>query len=73
MGVKLGIFQKRIPIFVETINKIIMENKPSFNGIGSSKKITLRTTPNKPEIKKQETTVSTQRPTTTIPSPRGHA
>ena len=30
-----------------------MENKPSFNGIGSSKKITLRTTPNKPEIKKQ--------------------
>ena len=38
-----------------------MENKPSFNGIGSSKKITLRTTPNKPEIKKQET------------SPRGHA
>ena len=50
-----------------------MENNPSFNGIGSSKKITLRTTPNKPEIKKQETTVSTQRPTTTIPSPRGHA
>lgn len=31
-----------------------MENKPSFNGIGSSKKITLRTTPNKPEIKNKK-------------------
>lgn len=50
-----------------------MENSPSFNGIGSSRKITLRATPNKPEIKKQEIAVSTQRPTTAIPSPRGHA
>lgn len=45
-----------------------MANNPSYNGIGSSKKITLRTTPNKPE-----TAVSTQRPTTSTPSPRGHA
>lgn len=41
---------------------------PSYNGIGSAKKITLRTTPDKPE-----TTVTTQRPTTSTPSPRGHA
>ena len=45
-----------------------MANSPSYSGIGSSKKITLRTTPNKPE-----TTVSTQQPTTSIPSPRGYA
>lgn len=50
-----------------------MENTPSFNGIGSSKKITLRTTPNKPETNKQEKTVSTQRSTTSTPSPRGYA
>lgn len=45
-----------------------MANNPSYNGIGSSKKITLRTTPNK-----SETTISTQRPATYTPSPRGHA
>lgn len=45
-----------------------MANNPSYNGIGSTKKITLRPTPNKPE-----TTVSTQRPASTTPSPRGHA
>lgn len=45
-----------------------MANTPSYNGIGSSKKVNLRTSPDKPE-----TSVSTQRPTTTTPSPRGHA
>ena len=41
---------------------------PSFNGIGTAPKTTLRITP-----KTEETTVSTKRPTTTTPSPRGHA
>lgn len=45
-----------------------MAYSPSYNGIGSSKKVNLRTTP----IQK-ETSVSTQHPATTTPSPRGHA
>ena len=44
-----------------------MPNNPSINAIGSAKKITIRT------AKKTETTVSTQRPASTTPSPRGHA
>ena len=46
----------------------IMTNTPSYNGIGSSKRVNLRTTPSQ-----KETSVSTQRPATTTPSPRGHA
>lgn len=45
-----------------------MANNPSYNGIGSSKKITLRTT-----IREPQTSITTQRPTTSTPSPRGHA
>ncbi|MBD5279486.1 MAG: hypothetical protein HDS35_02935 [Bacteroides sp.] len=45
-----------------------MANTPSYNGIGSSKRVNLRTTPSH-----NETSVSTQRPATTTPSPRGHA
>ena len=45
-----------------------MTNTPSYNAIGSSKKVNLRTAPTN-----NETSVSTQRPATTTPSPRGHA
>jgi hypothetical protein len=45
-----------------------MPNIPSYNGIGSSNKTVLRTT-----RKEKETKVSTQRPTPSTPSPRGHA
>ena len=45
-----------------------MLNTPSYNGIGSSNKTVLRTT-----RKEKETKVSTQRPTPSPPSPRGHA
>jgi hypothetical protein len=45
-----------------------MDNKPSFKGIGSANTVTLRTTP-----KSTESSVSTQHPTNTTPSPRGHA
>lgn len=45
-----------------------MSNTPSYNGIGSSNKTVLRTT-----RKEKETKVSTQRPTPSTPSPRGHA
>lgn len=45
-----------------------MANSPSYNGIGSPNKTVLRTTPKEPE-----TQVSTQRPTPSTPSPRGHA
>ena len=45
-----------------------MPNNPSYNGIGSANKTVLRT--NK---KEKETKVSTQRPTPSTPSPRGHA
>ena len=45
-----------------------MPNNPSYNGIGSSAKTVLRTT-----RKKTETKVTTQRPTPSTPSPRGHA
>lgn len=45
-----------------------MSDNPSYNGIGSSSKTVLRTT-----RKETETRVSTQRPTPSTPSPRGHA
>lgn len=45
-----------------------MADIPSYNGIGSSSKTVLRTTRKEPE-----TRVSTQRPTPSTPSPRGHA
>lgn len=45
-----------------------MVNTPSYNGIGSSKKVNLRTVPTN-----QETSISTQRPAAVTPSPRGHA
>ena len=45
-----------------------MSNTPSYNGLGSSSKTVLRTTP-----KQSETKVSTQRPAPSTPSPRGHA
>lgn len=45
-----------------------MSDYPSYNGIGSSNKTVLRTTRKEPETK-----VSTQRPTPSTPSPRGHA
>lgn len=45
-----------------------MADNPSYNGIGSSNKTVLRTTRKEPE-----TRVSTQRPTPSTPSPRGHA
>lgn len=45
-----------------------MSNNPSYNGTGSSSKTVLRTT-----RKATETRVSTQRPTPSTPSPRGHA
>lgn len=45
-----------------------MADHPSYNGIGSPSKTVLRTTRKEPETK-----VSTQRPTPSTPSPRGHA
>ena len=45
-----------------------MVANPSYNGIGSSKKTVLRTT-----RREQENRVSTQRPSPSTPSPRGHA
>lgn len=45
-----------------------MADNPSYNGIGSSKKPVLRTTRREPENR-----VSTQRPSPSTPSPRGHA
>lgn len=45
-----------------------MANTPSYPGIGSSKEVNIRTTPTQ-----KETSVSTQRPAPTTPSPRGHA
>lgn len=45
-----------------------MVDYPSHNGIGSSSKTVLRKTRKEPE-----TRVSTQRPTPSTPSPRGHA
>lgn len=51
-----------------------MTSNPSYNGIGSFGKTVLRTTPKQTENdKEKETKVSTQRPTPTTPSPRGHA
>lgn len=53
-----------------------MADNPSFNGIGSSSKTVLRTTRRNSENKvseKTETRISTQRPTPSTPSPRGHA
>lgn len=52
-----------------SVKKIrLMADNPSYNGIGSSSKTVLRTTRKEPE-----TRVSTQRPTPSTPSPRGHA
>lgn len=48
-----------------------MTTKPSFKGIGSPKKVTLRTTPI--NSSSTDTTVTTQNPKPTTPSPRGHA
>lgn len=45
-----------------------MASTPSLNGIGAGKRTPLRIAPNK-----TESTVSTQRPSTSTPSPRGHA
>lgn len=45
-----------------------MASIPSLNGIGTGKRTPLRISPNK-----TENAVSTQRPSTTTPSPRGHA
>ena len=45
-----------------------MENKPSYNGIGSPSKTVLRIT-----RREQETKVTTQKPSPSTPSPRGHA
>lgn len=45
-----------------------MADFPSYKGIGSSKPTVLRITP-----KKEETRVTTNKPVTTTPSPRGHA
>lgn len=45
-----------------------MEFTPSYEGIGSANKVILRTTPHK-----QESKVTTQRPSVTTPSPRGYA
>lgn len=51
-----------------------MAENPSYNGIGSSNKTVLRTTRKEPKTHKEpETRVSTQRPTPSTPSPRGHA
>jgi hypothetical protein len=45
-----------------------MSYTPSYSGLGSSSKTVLRTTPKQPEEK-----VTTQHPTPSTPSPRGHA
>lgn len=45
-----------------------MADNPSYNGIGSSSKTVLRTTRKEPE-----TRVTTQKPQSSTPSPRGHA
>lgn len=45
-----------------------MENNPSYNGIGSPSKTVLRITRKEPETK-----VTTQKPSPSTPSPRGHA
>lgn len=45
-----------------------MVDNPSYNGIGSSSKTVLRTTP-----EEREDRVTTQRPAPSTPSPRGHA
>lgn len=45
-----------------------MSDKPSYNGIGSSSKTVLRTT-----LKETENRVTTQKPSPSTPSPRGHA
>lgn len=45
-----------------------MTNYPSYDGIGSSAKTVLRATK-----KTEENAVTTQRPTPSTPSPRGHA
>ena len=60
-----------IKIIFATNNSIrmtIMAYNPSYNGIGPSNKTVLRTTK-----KETETTVSTQNPHPSTPSPRGHA
>lgn len=44
---------------------------PSYNGLTRPKTV-LRESP-KPEEKKEETKVTTQRPAPSTPSPRGHA
>ncbi len=55
-------------LYFTNTKTLIMANTPSYNGIGSSKRVNLRTTPSL-----NETSISTQRPATTTPSPRGHA
>lgn len=49
-----------------------MQDTPSYNGIGSWERTVLRKTPKLKEETK-ETKISTQRPTPSTPSPRGHA
>lgn len=51
-----------------------MANSPSFKGIGSSLRTVLRTTPKeKSKGETHQTNVSTQNPSPSTPSPRGHA
>lgn len=51
-----------------------MADKPSYNGIGCSQKTVLRTTRKETDKgKSEETKVSTQHPSPSTPSPRGHA
>ena len=49
-----------------------MTNYPSYDGIGSNAETVLRTT-KKPTLQTTEKVVTTQRPTPSTPSPRGHA
>ncbi len=50
-----------------------MSSYPSYNGIGSFGKTVLRTTRKEETKEEKETKVSTQKPVSTTPSPRGHA
>ena len=63
-------FSTDIYIFAHKLINIssFMAYNPSYNGIGPSNKTVLRTTK-----KETETTVSTQNPHPSTPSPRGHA
>ena len=50
-----------------------MTSNPSYNGIGSFGKTVLRTTRKEETKEEKEAKVSTQKPVSTTPSPRGHA